>query len=182
MSASLTVTLRVVRILIALIVVLVIALVFVGSLVMVQGQRDEARPVDALVVLHADVPTNAHIEHALALYQRRFARRVLLVGSDLGASQAELIEQGVPEHALLVVEPTSDGGENFRDIAEVARQQGVQSILIVSAPGDLLLSLKMARDQGLMAYGSPVSTGDFEPRTLFQASLKYWGYVLLGLN
>jgi uncharacterized SAM-binding protein YcdF (DUF218 family) len=94
------------------------------------------------------------------------------------AVQADLVAEGMPEHALLPVEQSEASRADFQRIAEVARQHSIQSILIVSAPSELLLDLKMARDQGLVAYGAPVSSMDFEPKTLFHASLNYWLYVL----
>lgn len=172
--------LRILRILAVLSTLILLALVLVGSLIVVQGQRDETRPADAIVVLHADTLTNAHLAHAQELYQRRLASRLLLVADDPVAVQADLVAEGLPEHALLPVEEPEDNVADFQNIAELARQQGIESILIVSAPSELLLDLKMARDHGLVAHGAPVATVDFEPQTLFQASLNYWQYVLFG--
>ena len=48
--------------------------------------------------------------------------------------------------------------ESMRNAAEIARQQHIGAVVLVSDPFHMLRSLKMARDLRLDAYGSPTRT------------------------
>jgi hypothetical protein len=50
----------------------------------------------------------------------------------------------------------------------------------VSDADHLLLDLKIARDMGLMAYGSPAPAQSRELQEIVQTGFEYWQYVLLG--
>lgn len=173
---------RVLRAVIALAIFGVLALVVVCSLIVIQGRRDESRRVDAIVVVLAHEPANvdAYVDHAFELYRRGYAARVLLAGENVEAVQAMLIDRGVPDQALLLSQETGDVWANLRQAVDLGRQHGVQSVLVVNAPVNLLLNLKMVRDLGVSAYGSPISTDPLDIRTTLAAGLAYWKYVLLG--
>lgn len=173
---------RVLRTVIALAIFGVLALVVVCSLIVIQGRRDESRRVDAIVVVLAHEPANvdAYVDHAFELYRRGYAARVLLAGENVEAVQAMLIDRGVPDQALLLSQETGDVWANLRQAVDLGRQHSVQSVLVVNAPVNLLLNLKMVRDLGVSAYGSPISTDSLDIRTTLAAGLAYWKYVLLG--
>lgn len=164
----------------ALLSIALVAVLLVSILIVVQSKRDEARPVDAIIVLHADRPERDIVEYALRLYWQRYARRLMLVGSDLATVRAELVDKGVPERTLLLAESTDGTRISMLQAADVAYQHQIQSVLIVTAPEELLLNLKIAHDQGLLAYGSPPYTLQVYPLPLVQSSLNYWRYILLG--
>lgn len=180
LSVAWNIALQSLRVTATLSVFVLAGLAFVSGLILVQGQRDEARHVDAIVVLLPDNLNRAHLDRAFELYRRGYAKQVLLAGNDLAAAQAGLIERGVADSALILVEETDDSWVGMRNIVEMARGNGVQSILLVNTPGRLLLNLKMARDLGLTAYGTPTSAFDFDIRPILRASVAYWGYVLFG--
>ncbi|HWQ11819.1 MAG TPA: YdcF family protein [Roseiflexaceae bacterium] len=164
-------------------------LLLVGALVLVQGQRDETRPVGAAVVLAAELwpgdqagMRQARLDHVLDLYRRGVVSRIILTGarSEVSAGISYLVERGVSPEALLE-EPGVSTLACLRSAAARARSIGAGSVLLVSDPAHMLRALKMARDLGLAAYGSPTFTS---PATRsFTAELAYvaretWAYVV----
>jgi hypothetical protein len=85
-----------------------------------------------------------------------------------------MLARGVPESALGVLAE----GESLFDALAAARSGGAQSLLVVSAPADQLLSLKVAHDQGLRAYGSPSPIPSMDLLDALRAALGYWRYAL----
>ncbi|MEI7610790.1 MAG: RNA ligase family protein [Rhodospirillaceae bacterium] len=63
------------------------------------------------------------------------------------------------------------------DALAAAHSGGAQSLLVASAPADQLLSLKVAHDQGLRAYGAPTPTAVLDLLDVLRAALDYWRYV-----
>jgi uncharacterized SAM-binding protein YcdF (DUF218 family) len=170
-------------------------LLLLAALVLVQAQRDETRPAGAAVVLSVEgwsgdpLPMRqARLEHALDLYQRGVVSRLILTaaGDEGAASRAYLVERGVPESVLLIED---DGGTTLdclRGAAALARESGVGTVLLVSDPVHMLRSLKIARDTGLVAYGSPAfnspTSRSFTTSLGYVAreSLAYLGYIFTG--
>jgi uncharacterized SAM-binding protein YcdF (DUF218 family) len=173
------VTLGIVRALVILVLLALLALGLVCVLVVVQGQRDEARRADAIVVLYPAVASREHLEHALNLYQEGHSARLVLAGEDIANVQAALVSQGIPEAALLAQEESGSRYAHLQGITQMLYAQGLSSVLLVDSPDRLLLDLKMARDMGLIAYGSPVPGDRPEMQEILRASLDYWQYVLL---
>lgn len=173
----------------------VILLLLVSALVLVQGQRDETRPAGAAIVLSAErwrgdqtAMRQARLDHALDLYRRGTVTRFILTGpaasdaelSEAAVSQAYLIERGVPQEVLQLEEQGQSTLDCLRNAAERARAGGVSTVLLVSDPVHMLRSLKMARDIGLVAYGSPAYNSPASRS--FTAELGYvaretWAYV-----
>jgi uncharacterized SAM-binding protein YcdF (DUF218 family) len=174
--------LHVLRMLLIVLLLAVLAQGFVCSLVVLQGGRDETRGADAIVVLYptASAAANAHLEQALDLYQRGLASHVVLVGDNTLATQEVLLGQEIPETAILLEEAAGGRHTRMQAIANLLYRQGLRSVLLVDEPASMLLDLKMARDLGLTAYGSPISTETDGPGQVMQAGLEYWQYVLLG--
>lgn len=173
------VTLGIARAVAILALLALLAFGLVCVLVVVQGQRDEARRADAIVVLYPAVASRDHLEHALNLYQAGHAARLVLAGEDIATMQAALVSQGIPEAALLAQEASGSRYARLRSITELLYAQGLSSVLLIDSPDHLLLDLKMARDLGLTAYGSPVPGAEPEIQEVLRASLDYWQYVLL---
>lgn len=148
-------------------------LAIVCALIVAQGQRDEARPAGAAIVLGAaqwnGAPSpvlRARLDHAIDLYQRGYVSRIILTG---GASQGDqtteaaagrqyLVERGLPDAALLLEDQGTTTWESVQNAAALARANGIATVVLVSDPFHMLRSLKMARDLRLSAYGSPTRT------------------------
>jgi len=150
-------------------VILLVTLICV--LIVFQGRRDETQPAGAAVVLGAaqwnGTPSpvlQARLDHALDLYRRGTVSRIILtVGVGKGDSISEaaagrdyLVAQGVATTTLLLEQQGTTTWESMQNAAELARANGVNSVLLVSDAYHMLRSLKMAHDLGLNAYASPI--------------------------
>jgi uncharacterized SAM-binding protein YcdF (DUF218 family) len=171
----------------------------VCGLIVLQGQRDEARQSGAAIVLGAaqwngdpSPVLRARLDHALDLYRRGLVSRIILTGgvgrgdklSEAAAGKQYLIEQRLPAEALLLDERSTTTWENLQNAAALARANGINSVLLVSDPFHMLRSLKMARDLGLAAYGSPTRTSPIsvnwaeEARYIVRESWAYLVYLV----
>lgn len=146
-----------------------------AAAVALQAQRDETRSVDLLLVITPAIPSNALIEHSLDLYRRGYGHQVALVGPGRARAQADLLGRGIPPESL----SGPIASETPVEAMDAARRAGTQSLLVISAPADQLLSLKIAHDMGMRAYGSPTPGAELAPPDTLLATLSYWRYALL---
>jgi uncharacterized SAM-binding protein YcdF (DUF218 family) len=169
-----------VRTVVVVITLVLAALVLVGELVILQGQRDESRRVDALVVLCPEAYATACGNHAFDRYRQGLASSIVLLeaGEETQPLRAALSDRPLPEGVVLVVTRSGHDQADMQHIATLLYQQGMDRVLLVDTPDALLRDLKMARDLGLAAYGSPLPNVSPEPRAALRASLDYWSYVL----
>jgi uncharacterized SAM-binding protein YcdF (DUF218 family) len=152
-------------------------LLLVCVLIVVQGRRDETRTSSAAIVLGAaqwngepSPVLRARLDHALDLYRRGTVRRVILTGgvgegdtvSEAAAGREYLIEQGVSAEALLLEEQGRTTWESLNNAAALTRENGLETVLLVSDSYHMLRSLKMAHDLKLNAAASPISLMDLE--------------------
>lgn len=138
-----------------------------------QGDRDERRPVDAIVVLGAaqfnGTPSavfEARLQHAVALYRAGLAPYLVVTGGKLPADRTTeaaaarkwAIAQGVPASAILSENQGRNTFESIEAVARVMREHGLTTALFVSDEAHMLRVLRMAADQGIVAWGSPTRT------------------------
>lgn len=150
------------------------------------GVVDDARRADVIVVLGARVqqdgspsPTlRARVEHAVTLYRRGFATRLLFSGGigDFGASEASVsralaVELGVPAGACLVEEQSHSTKQNAAFSAELIRAQGWRSVVVVTDPYHLPRARDLFVAEGFEVSGSPVLSA---PRHQAWSSRVYW--------
>jgi uncharacterized SAM-binding protein YcdF (DUF218 family) len=134
------------------------------------GQRDEARPVDAIIVLGAaqydgrPSPLLAgRLDHALELYQQGYADTIVVTGgkqpldrfTEAAASARYLEERGVPAEAILQETTGRSSWDSLRGAAALLQQAGKQRVLLVSDPAHSLRIEDMAGELGLTPYTSP---------------------------
>jgi hypothetical protein len=144
--------------------------------VAMQAQRDETRSADVLLVIAPELPPTSLIEYSLDLYRRGYGVRIALAGPGRERAYADLLGRGLPVEALVGITQS----DSLDAALATARQDSAHSLLVVSSPSSQLLSLKIARDLGLRAYGSPVPTLPLEPLDTLRAALGYWRYALFG--
>ena len=138
-----------------------------------QGDLDEARPADAIVVLGAaqfnGTPGGvfqARLEHAVALYHDKLARYLVVTGGKLPAdrtteaatARAWAIAHGVPPEAILAEDRGRTTLESIEAVGTIFRQNGLRTGIFVSDRTHTLRVLRMASDQGIEAWGSPTRT------------------------
>lgn len=175
--------------------VLVLAVVITAGLVVriVQvAHSDETAPVDAIVVLGAaqyngrpSTVFRARLDHALDLYRRGAAGHILTIGggqpgdatTEGTAGERYLAAAGVPASALIAVPTGVDTLLSLRAANAVLREHGWRTVILVSDPWHLARSRMMARDLGLSAQVSPVTSG---PSTARSVEARYILRELLG--
>jgi uncharacterized SAM-binding protein YcdF (DUF218 family) len=145
-----------------------------------QGERDERRPVDAIVVLGAaqfngrpsDV-FEARLQHAVTLWKEGLAPFLIVTGgkvpedrtTEAAVARAWAIRQGVPEGAILDEDQGRTTLGSLEAVARIFRDHRLRSGLFVSDETHMLRVLRMASDLGLEAWGSPTRTSpsDLDP-------------------
>ena len=158
------------------------------GLVLAAGARPELRPADAILVLGAaqyngrpSPVLRARLDHALALYRRGLAPRLVLTGG-VGAgdtlSEAEVarryvLRHGVPPEAVLVERQGETSGESVRAAAALMRAYGLESALLVSDRFHMLRLELLARRAGIRPYRAPTPTSPID-----RAPRLRWRFVL----
>lgn len=143
-----------------------------------RGSRDDSRRADAIVVLGAaqynGLPSplfQRRLDHAIKLYQDGIAPVLIVTGgkgreldvtTEAEAARAYAIAQGVPEASILAEDRGTNTLESLRGVDAILRDHGLHSAVIVSNRTHMLRSLRMARDLGIEAYGSPTTTSATE--------------------
>ena len=103
------------------------------------------------------------LEHAAQLYDEGVAPQIITVGggqpgdlyTEAGSGRAYLTRLGVPPEAVLAVETGTNTEGSLDAVAQTVRDQGGQSVVLVSDPTHSYRSRMMARDAGLDAWTSP---------------------------
>jgi uncharacterized SAM-binding protein YcdF (DUF218 family) len=135
--------------------------------------RDDTRPAGAIVVMgaaqYAGRPSpvlRARLDHALALWQRGLAPRVVLTGgtgdgdttSEAAVSQRYMRRHGVPEAAMLLETQGRTTSESLRGVAALMATQPSARVILVSDPFHMLRLSILARRFGLEPETSPTRT------------------------
>lgn len=160
----------------ALLAALVLALLgFVASFiaVLLAAGLDERRPADAIVVLGAaqyngrpSPVLQSRLDHALKLYRQKLAPVVVLTGgigegdreSEATVGKRYLAARGVPAKRIVLRPRGRSTHESMDDVAEWAREEKLDTLLLVSDPFHLARLKVEARRIGLAAYVSPTRT------------------------
>ena len=135
-----------------------------------QGNRDERRPADAIVVLGAAQydgrPSpifRARLDHAVELFEAGIAPTIVTTGgraegdrtTEAEAGRAYAIARGVPEDAIIVEDQARTTLESIRLVGGLLRSHGIRDVVFVSDRPHLLRVLRMADDEGIAGWGSP---------------------------
>jgi uncharacterized SAM-binding protein YcdF (DUF218 family) len=154
---------RTLRTIAQIVACLLLLVLFVCSMIVIQGRRDETRPAGIALVVDAhrgpeDGLAQAELEQALALAREGTVARIVLPGDAQAAeSQRYLISRGAPAEIILTTTAATDLPGRIAASANTIRASGTRSVVVVARPESMLRVLKIARDQGLDTYGSPVS-------------------------
>lgn len=166
---------------IALAIVLVVLAaipILTMSAIYITARNDQARSVDAIVVMGAaqyngrpSPVLEARLERALELYQQGFAPMMIVTGGNQpgdvytegGTSQQWMIDRGVPENAILVEDSSNNTWDSWQGVKRLAESQNIHSVLIVSDGFHLFRSERMAEAVGFDAYGSPATNSPIRP-------------------
>jgi len=142
-----------------------------------QGQRDEERPADAIVVMGAAQYNGrpspvfaARLDHAISLYFAGVASTLVMTGgkaegdrtTEAAAGRDFAIALGVPAEAILVEEESRTTLESVRAVASLLAANDLDNAIFVSDRPHMLRVLRMAADEGVTAWGSPTQTSPIE--------------------
>lgn len=172
------------RVLLGAVVLFGVGIAYVGVnlwLVHRTGVSDQARPVDAIVVLGAaqydgrpSPQLAARLDQVVMLWRRGLAPRVVTTGgnrpgdrfTEAQASATYLEARGVPADAIQQV----GGANTFDSLSAVSRllgKAGVRRVLLVTDPFHSLRARLVSQEVGLTAYVSPTRTSPVRGSTAF---------------
>jgi uncharacterized SAM-binding protein YcdF (DUF218 family) len=159
-----------------------------AALVVYWGQRDEARPADAIVVLGAaqyvgrpSPVFKARLDHAIALYRQGLAPMLVLTGgvgpgdttSEAAVARAYARRAGLPDSALLAEEHGRTTTESLVAVAQILHAHDKDRVILVSDPFHVLRLRVLAGRLGLTAHTSPTRTSPISANRQNR-----WSYVI----
>ncbi|MGD0362154.1 MAG: YdcF family protein [Bryobacteraceae bacterium] len=151
-----------------------------------QATHDEARPADVILVLGAaeyrgrpSPVLKARLDHALELYRKHLARRIMTTGgaggdpvfTEGGVGRDYLTSQGVPPEDIPVEGEGSSTVASTAMAGEIMRRMGLHSVIVVSDGYHIYRVKKMLEGRGLTVYGSP------RPERARDSLAYRWNYV-----
>ncbi|MCX5768604.1 MAG: YdcF family protein [Gemmatimonadetes bacterium] len=132
--------------------------------------EDDAQHADAIVVMgaaqyngHPSPVLRARLDHAIALWQRGLAARMLLTGgtgegdvvSEAAAGRMYVMSRGVPDTAILLENEGRTSSQSLRAAADLLQAYRMRSVIIVSDPFHMLRLEILGRRYGLDPLTSP---------------------------
>jgi uncharacterized SAM-binding protein YcdF (DUF218 family) len=150
--------------------------------------REEAGPAAAIVVLGAaqydgkpSPVLRARLDHAIALFRRGLAERVIFTGgvgdrdttSEAAVAQRYAIEHGIPARAILIETTGRSTSESLQQVAILMEAAPSRDVILVSDPFHMLRLSILARRYGLTPLTSPTQTS---PIALNRREA--WKYIL----
>lgn len=134
------------------------------------ARQDDRQQADAIVVLGAaqwagrpSPVLRARLDHAIDLYHAGVAPLLITTGghgpdprfSEAGVGAAYAERRGVPAAAILSEERGESTWESLVEVARLAEQEGIETIILVSDPFHLARAREMAGALHLEAWTSP---------------------------
>lgn len=144
----------------------------IGFQVVSASRYDQRERVDAIVVLGAaqydgtPSPALAHrLDRAFELYQDGLAPRIVLTGAKQSGDRFTeaysgfryLIERGIPESALTIVDQGSSTYESLAATRRTLRRDGLERVLLVTDPYHNRRVMGIARELGMEPFVAPTS-------------------------
>lgn len=159
----------IVRSLIAIVALVLLYLLVTLWQVWSTGRSDDARPVDAIVVLGAaqydgrpSPQLAARLDHAVELWSQGLAPMVIVTGgnqpgdrfTEAEAGANYLLDHGVPSAAIRLEQEGTSTYESLDAVRDVVAPD-IESVLVVTDPYHALRSRMVAAEVGFAAYVSP---------------------------
>jgi len=169
--------------------------------VVVWGARDRARPADAIVVLgaaqYAGRPSpvlKARLDHAVALWKRGLAKRMVLTGgrgtgdtiSEAAVGRRYVMKAGVADSAILLENEGRTTSASLEAVAAIMEDKRLERAILVSDPFHMLRLEILARHFGVESVTSPTRTSPISANRLeafayvMSESIKVPATILLG--
>lgn len=164
-------TSAVVRQLAAWCVAIILAAFAVAAFFIVrQGNLDEARRADAIVVFGAAEYSGrpspvfrARLDHAYELFERGLAPMVITTGgagadpkfTEGGVGRDYLSRRGIPDSSLIAETQGEDTAESAERVSAILRTNGMHNVVAVSDAYHIFRIKRLMSRWGIVAYGSP---------------------------
>jgi uncharacterized SAM-binding protein YcdF (DUF218 family) len=158
---------------------------FAGFRIWQEAERNDVpRTADAIVVLGASqehgrplAVLRARLDHAIELYGTGLAKFFVVTGgtaegdvlSEAEAARRYAVERGVPANAILAETMGHDTFSSLQGVQRLFQAQGVGRAVFVSDSTHMFRVLRMARDLGMDAHGSPTTTSPIDRDPLTRA-------------
>lgn len=143
------------------------------GIVVVESREDQARPVDAIVVLGAaqyngrpSPVLKARLDHGFDLWRDKFAALIVVTGgigegdrmSEATVGQRYLLARGVPDTEVVVLARGRTTDETMAAVARWLDNEGLGPVLLVSDPFHMARLRLEAKGHDIEAYTSPTRT------------------------
>ena len=140
-----------------------------------------ARPSDAIVVMgaaqYAGRPSpvlKARLDHALELWNKGMAKRLVLTGgrgegdtiSEAAVGRRYVMKAGVADSAILLENEGRTTSESFATVAEIMEKQKLKRAILVSDPFHMLRLQILAKRYGVTSVTSPTRTSPISANRL----------------
>ena len=168
------------------VIALLVTVAFLSVRIEEQSTLEEAQPADVILVLGAaeyrgrpSPVLRARLDHALELYERKLAPRILTTGgkggdpvfTEGGVGRSYLTSRGVPSEAITVENEGESTVQSTAMAGEIMRRMELHSVIVVSDGYHIYRVKKMLEFRGLKVYGSP--RREHKPSPLHER----WNYV-----
>ena len=161
------------RLLRGVLITVIVAWSVSAASVLLWGARDRARASDAIVVLGAaqyvgrpSPVLRARLDHALDLWQRGLAPRLIFTGgtgvgdttSEAAVSRIYALKHGVPDTAILMENEGRTTRESLAAVSAIMHARQMRTAILVSDPFHMLRLRILSSQYGVDAYTSPTKT------------------------
>lgn len=151
------------------------------------ARSDNAGPADAIVVLGAaqydgrpSPVLKARLDHALGLWNRRLATRLIVTGglgegdttSEAAVARRYARRHGVPDSLILVENQGRTTSESMRAVAWILDSRKLDRAILVSDPAHMFRLWVLAQRNGFTPLTSPTRTSPIDPNRLVR-----WRYM-----
>jgi uncharacterized SAM-binding protein YcdF (DUF218 family) len=162
------------RVVTALVLLVALVVVGVGTRIWWVARGDDRRHSDAILVLGASQydgrPSpvfEARLAHALQLWRDKVATHLVTVGggqpgdrtTEAAAGKVWLVAHGVPADDVISVPDGSDTLASVRAAKKAMAADGMRTAVLVTDPWHSFRARSMADDAGIDSVTSPVRTG-----------------------
>jgi uncharacterized SAM-binding protein YcdF (DUF218 family) len=158
-----------------------------------QSTVDEAQPADIILVLGAaeykgrtSPVLRARLDHALDLYTRKLASRVMTTGgsggepvfTEGGVGRDYLMSHGVPSESIVVENEGETTVQSTDLAAEILHRMGLHSVIVVSDGYHIYRVKRILQKRGFKVYGSPRRDHSTPQRERWNYIRQAVGYIL----
>ena len=168
-------------------VLLLLWLLGVAAWIIWVGDRDQAAPSDAIIVLGAAAydakPSpvfEERIRHGLDLYRQGLAPKLIFTGGFGGAtarfSESQVarryaLEQQIPAQDILIESRSRTTRQNLVEAKRLMDAHGMRRVILVSDPLHMARALRLSRELGIDALASST------PSTRFRSFHTSWRFL-----